>query len=69
MEYVSVSGIVKAATAKAVLVEVNEVDGSPFDGEEVWFPLSQCEDLEGSEKGDEVEFDCPEWLAEEKELA
>ena len=41
-----------------------------IDDEEHWFPLSQCDDLAEVEVGDEEgEFECPEWLAEEKGLA
>lgn len=50
---------VVAKTDKAALLKIGD--------EEVWFPLSQCPDLEDVKKGDrDGEFECPEWLAEEK---
>jgi hypothetical protein len=65
---VDVAGTVIKVSDKAVLVEVGEVDGREADGSEVWFPKSKCPDLEDAEEGDDVEFECPEWLAEEKYL-
>ena len=56
---------VKARTDKAALCEI--------DGQEIWLPLSQCNDG-GAENwspavGDEdITVEIPEWLAEEKEL-
>lgn len=51
---------VLAVTDRAVLLLLS-------DDREVWFPLSQCEDLEDVAKGDgEGCFECPEWLADEK---
>jgi hypothetical protein len=56
------NGTVRATTYAAALIELDN-------GDEAWFPVSVCPDLEGCERGDEVEFECPEWLAEEKDLA
>lgn len=56
---------VKARTDKAALCEI--------DGEDLWLPLSQCDDG-GAENwspavGDEnVTVEIPEWLADEKGL-
>jgi len=43
-------------TAKAVGVHAN--------GETIWFPKSQIQNVVTSE--DEVKFDCPQWLVEAK---
>lgn len=48
-------------TTDAALVELP-------DGEEIWFPLSQCGTLEFIDEGDGGEFSCPEWLLAEKGL-
>lgn len=68
MADVYVAGNVMKVTEKAVLVQVLEVDGDYGDYGEHWFPKSQCEDLEDAENGEEVAFDCPYWIAEQKEL-
>lgn len=60
---ITLSGTVKGMTGKAVKVLLDDYDDGP-----AWFPLSQCPDLEGADLDEEVEFECPEWLAEEKEL-
>lgn len=69
MDDVYIAGNVIKVTEKAVLVDVLEVDGdSGDDYGEHWFPKSQCPDLEDAEDGEEVAFDCPFWIAEQKDL-
>ena len=48
-----------AATDRARLLRL-------LDGREIWFPVSQCSDLEDVERGEAGEFSCPAWLAEAK---
>ena len=67
MGYCVVTGAVEAVSIKSARVRVESVDGQTATGVD-WFPLSQCEELEGAEPGDDVEFDCPTWLLEEKEV-
>jgi len=52
------AGKVVATSPKAVLVRVGDL--------EAWFPKSQVEDLEDAVRDEEVEFECPAWLAREK---
>ena len=52
------------STDKALLIEA--------DGEQVWIPISQINDLSVElselERGDPLTITIPEWLAEDKEL-
>ena len=65
-----ISGIVRAVTPKAVLVKIEVIDDEYEEAGEFWFPKSQIEELDdnGLEKGDQIDFECPTWLAEEKDL-
>lgn len=50
---------IKAVTERAILVE--------YDGEEIWFPVSQVADPDVFEKGDEgVTVSVSEWIANQK---
>jgi hypothetical protein len=68
---VVVNGKVKAATAKAVLIEVADPDEPEGSGKtiEAWFPRSQTEGLDEVIRGEQVEFNCAAWLARDKGLA
>lgn len=57
-ETIPVEGTMVAETDRAILVDV--------DGEEMWFPLSQC-DVDYRE-GDTVMVFVPEWLARKLDL-
>lgn len=55
---VVLSGRVVATTDKAVLVRVGNL--------EAWLPKSQVEALEDAVRDEEIEFECPAWLARDK---
>ncbi len=63
-EEVDLSGIVKATSKKAILID--------FDDGEEWVPKSQILDcdkeVEGLERGDAVRVTIPGWLSDERGL-
>lgn len=63
-----IEGEVLAITNLAVKVKLRWVGTEKPALESAWFPISKCPDLENVEVGEEIEFECPEWMVEEKEL-
>ena len=61
-ELVSVSGIIKKKTDKAILLFDEELSS------EVWLPISQIETGDDLIIGAEVDIIIPEWLARDKGL-
>lgn len=61
---ISLHGIVKRTTEKAVQFDLDEAD------EYVWIPKSEIRepDPDTIEEGQEIDFIIPEWLAETKGL-
>ena len=59
MSHVTVEGTVAAATAKAVLINIDLIDGNDsFAGAELWIPRACVDDeAEDVSKGDEVELE------------
>lgn len=54
------TGVVVVATKKAYLIDI--------DGDEVWLPDSMIDFIDEPEVGEEVSFEIPTWLAEDKAL-
>lgn len=59
-----ISGKVKVITDLSVMIEQEETEHET--GWKEWFPKSQCPDLDDVVKGEQVEFECPNWLAKQK---
>jgi hypothetical protein len=52
-----------------VAIELLAIDGEEMDAEEVVFPTENLDHLDlDAEPGDEVTFEAPGWVMEEKEL-
>jgi hypothetical protein len=58
------SGKVRKQTDDAVLIVEEETEF--VEGWEEWFPKSQCEQLQDVCVGEQVDFECPDWLAKKK---
>jgi len=54
------TGIVKAITEKAILIDMGELD--------IWIPKSQMTSPYEPEVKEELDFEIPAWLAEAKDL-
>ncbi len=69
---IHIEGVVKRATDKAYLVDIDEiaVDNYPEEvhGVEVWLPKSQLDCDDDLCEGEILETEIPEWLAREKDL-
>lgn len=69
MSSVTIEGILKRDSGRAILVDIQWIDGRSYDGEPVWFPKSKVDyDPEDAEPGEEIEAEVPEWLADENDL-
>lgn len=65
--YVDVDGMFIRQTAEGVLIQFGDDDAA----EEHWFPkvaLREAPDWDEVEHGDEVSFECPEWIAVDRGL-
>ena len=66
--YYSIIGTLVRETPKAILVTIQSIQGNAIKSKAaMWFPKSQCEDLEID--GDAVEFMASEWILGEKGFA
>ena len=69
MSQVLIDGTAVLVTEKSAQVRVEFVDGKElFPPRTVFFPFSMCPDVEEAEPGEEIEFLCPEWLADKEDL-
>lgn len=67
--YYSLQGSIIRETEKAILFQVEEINGLPIDDSpQEWFPLSQVKSILRSTNSDLDKIEVKEWILQQKEL-